>query len=125
MFFKRKILKNSFIIVKFCFIVFNQFQEYILAEIENIRALNPQSCPNLTLAEQASYERLTSKLGYMKKAILPVQKRKASFISTDEFRLSTLTVLNENFTIFPSIKKNSQYSYANVLLAGTGKKKLK
>lgn len=76
------------------------------------------------MADQARFERLTSKLGYMKKSILPIQNRKASFISTDEFRLTTLTILDKNSTIFPSIKKISQFNYTNVMLAGTGKVKM-
>lgn len=64
---------------------------------------------------------MTSTLGFMTKAIFPVQKRKASFILTHEFRISTLTVLDKNYVIFPTIKQNSKFKYKNVILAGTGK----
>ena len=60
----------------------------------------------------------------MTKAILPVKKRKASFIMTKEYRLSTILVLDnqkDQFSILPSIKKSNKYDYVNIILAGTGK----
>ncbi|RMZ96318.1 semaphorin-1A-like isoform X1, partial [Brachionus plicatilis] len=94
------------------------------SKISNQNKFSPQSCPNLTLTDQLNYDRLTSRLGYMKKAILPVQKRRASFMSTDEFRLSSLTVLEKNSTLFPSIKNADHFKFTNIILAGTDNGKL-
>lgn len=84
---------------------------------------NPQDCPNLTFLEKLKYRSFTSKLSYMTKAALPIRKRRASFITTNEYRLSTLFVLDdaEKYDhIYPSVNKMKNFDFLNIIFAGTG-----
>ncbi|CAF0882629.1 unnamed protein product [Brachionus calyciflorus] len=84
----------------------------------------PQNCPNLTITQKYNYEKFTSKIGSMNKAIFPINKRKASFIATEDFRLTTLLVLDERKNqVSPKLRK-LEYDYLNIILAGSDNGKL-
>jgi len=63
----------------------------------------------------------------MTKAALPIRKRRASFITTNEYRITCLHLidsLDEN-KMQPSVKRfDDKYTNLNIILAGTGKEKL-
>lgn len=93
--------------------------------------LNPQDCPaRLSPVEKLKYKSFTSKLSYMAKAALPIRKRKASFITTNDYRISCLHVVDEesNRELFesmqPSVKRLPRYQYLNIIFVGTDNGKL-
>ena len=59
----------------------------------------------------------------MTKAALPIQKRRASFITTNEYRITCLHVVEnlDDAKMQPSVKRfEEKYQNLNVIFAGTG-----
>lgn len=58
----------------------------------------------------------------MAKAALPIRKRKASFITTNEYRITCLYVVNDpdELNMQPSVKKSKKLSNLKIIYAGTG-----
>lgn len=81
--------------------------------------LNPQDCPKLNYMEKLKYKSFTSKLSYMSKSSLPVRKRKASFMITNDYRITCLLVLDDHVTL-PAPVHLKGLTHMNVIYAGTG-----
>ena len=62
----------------------------------------------------------------MTKAALPVRKRKASFITTNEYRITCLHVVDDldDFNMQPSVKRLDRYQHLNIIYAGTDNGKI-
>jgi hypothetical protein len=67
----------------------------------------------------------------MTKAALPIRKRKASFITTNDYRITCLHVLesdpnsaNRDFyeSMQPSVRQLDRYEHLNIVFIGTGLK---
>lgn len=84
--------------------------------------LNPQDCPKLNDIEKTEHRSFTSKLSYMTRAAFPINRRKASFLITNDYRIICLLIaddsVNENSQ--PKIKKLSEFDNLNIIYAGTG-----
>ena len=92
--------------------------------------LNPQECgTKLSPFEKIKYRSFTSKLSYMSKAALPIRKRKASFITTNDYRITSLRVLDAGNpesrpfydSMQPVVRPLAKYQHLNVVFIGTGK----
>ena len=70
--------------------------------------------------EKLKYKSFTSKLSYMTKSALPVRKRKASFMTTNDYRITCLFVLGEDGATLPAINRLKSLHHMNVIYAGTG-----
>lgn len=71
--------------------------------------------------EKLKYKSFTSKLSYMTKSALPVRKRKASFMITNDYRITCLFVLDDHVTL-PAPRNLKGLTHMNVIYAGTGRK---
>lgn len=83
-------------------------------------SFNPQECPILNESEKTEYRSFTSKLSYMTRAAFPIKKRKASFLITNDYRITCIKIADDSLIAQPSVKKLSNYENLNIIYAGTG-----
>lgn len=126
MYFKSRILNSWMIIVRIWKLLLFYSNFWIIKKKNNLgennaknTPLNPQDCPKLSYMEKLKYKSFTSKLSYMTKSALPIKKRKASFMTTNDYRITCLLTLDDQMTL-PSPSPIKSLEHMNVIYAGTG-----
>ena len=56
----------------------------------------------------------------MTRAAFPIKKRKASFLITNDYRITCIKIADDSLIAQPSVKKLSKYENLNIIYAGTG-----
>jgi hypothetical protein len=84
---------------------------------------NLQNCPKINnLAEKENYKRITNLLRPMKSGAYPIRRRKASFMTLNQYRINAIYVdqVGNADTKYVSLNR-SEFQHLNIIYAGTGK----